>query len=188
MSTLLSAVPLVVLGSLQVWAFIDLVSASHTRESIPLGLLWAAGAVFLAVGDISRWRWTRWVGLPALVGAYLGLHAFVLGVQLLPALGFVTLLIVQVELRILADRFGPLFASTMTDVESRRIEGALVRTLVRLALASSLSIALPLAAANLSAAGFVPATTIPSAFLLAASLVAVVALLALFPTSERRTP
>jgi len=44
----------------------------------------------------------------------------------------------------------------------------------------------PILAADLAVAGIVPATTIPTAIVLAGALVAVVALLALMPSLSRR--
>lgn len=187
-TNVLEVVPLAILGVLEGWVLIDLVSVGDPRWGTALGFLWVVNVAFLAMSAIFRWRWARWIGLVALGSTYVAMHAFVLGVHLLPALGFVSLLIVQVELRILAERFAPLFASTITDPERRKIGGALTRALLRLAIASILSIVVPLLAANLSAAGFVPATTVPSAFLLAAALVAVVVLLALLPAMEQRFP
>jgi hypothetical protein len=182
---LLEAVPLGLLGLLEVWVVIDLVSVPDPRWGAALGILWVTNVVFLAGSTILRRRWARWIGLVALGSTYIAMHAFVLGVQLIPALGFVCLLIVQVELRILAERFSPLFASTITVPERHKIGGALARALLRLAIASILSVVVPLLAANLSAAGFVPVTTVPSAFLLSAALVAIVVLLALLPSIEQ---
>lgn len=184
-TNLLEAVSLVLLGVLEAWVVIDLVSVGDSRWGAALGILWVTNVVFLGMSAIFRTRWARWIGLVALGSAYIGMHAFVLGVQLIPALGFVSLLIVQVELRILAERFAPLFASTITDPERHKIGGALTRALLRLAIASILSVVVPLLAADLSAAGLVPVTTVPSAFLLSAALVAVVVLLALLPTLEQ---
>lgn len=186
-TNVLEVVPLVILGALEGWVLIDLVSVGDSRWRTALGFLWVVNVALLAMSAIFRWRWARWMGLVALGSTYVAMHALVLGVQSIPALGFVSLLIVQVELRILAERFAPLFASTITDRERHKIGGALTRAVLRLGIASILSIVVSLLAANLSAAGFVPATTVPSAFLLAAALVAVVVLLALLPSLEQRT-
>ena len=52
--------------------------------------------------------------------------------------------------------------------------------------AVTLSVVVPILAADLAVAGIVPATTIPTAIALAGALVAVVALLALMPSLSRR--
>jgi len=182
----LQAVPLALLVVLEVWVAIDLSSIGDRRWAVGLGLVWIASILLFALSAVFRWRLARWIGLVALGSAYVVMHAFVLGVQLLPALAFISLLIAQVELRILAERFAPLFAATITRAERRKIGGALLRAIVRLAIALVLSVVVPLLTANLSAAGLVPVTTIPTAFLLSAALVAVVVLLALLPAMEQR--
>src|SRR5439155_1101302 len=131
-------------------------------------------------------RWARWSGLLALGTTYVVSHAFVLGIQVLPALVFVSLLIAQVELRILAERFAPLFLTTITSAQQRQIQLALLRALVRLTIASILAVVIPLLAADLASAGVVPVTTIPTALLLSAALVAVVLILALLPSLESK--
>ncbi|MGI0148974.1 MAG: hypothetical protein ACREDF_05525, partial [Thermoplasmata archaeon] len=177
----LHAVPFALLGVLEAWVLIDLLSIGDRRWAAGLGLLWIANIALLAVSVAFRWRVARWAGYVGLGGAHVVMHAFILGIQLLPSLAFVSLLIAHVELRILAERFAPLFAATITRAERRKIGSALMRASLRLSIALVLSIVVPLLTANLSAAGFVPATTIPTAFLLAGALVAVVVLLALLP-------
>src|SRR5207247_372225 len=125
-------------------------------------------------------------GLLALGTTYVVSHAFVLGLQVLAALVFVSLLIAQVELRILAERFAPLFLTTITSAQQRQIQLALLRALVRLTIASILAVVIPLLAADLASAGVVPVTTIPTALLLSAALVAVVLILALLPSLESK--
>jgi len=184
----LQAVPLALLVVLEAWVVIDLLGVGDRRWAVGLGILWIANILLLALSAIFRWRLARWVGLVGLGSAYVVMHALVLGVQLVAALAFVSLLIAQVELRILAERFAPLFAATITPAERRKIGGALMRAVVRLAIALVFSIVVPLLTANLSATGLVPVTTIPTAFLLSAALVAVVVLLALLPAMEQRVP
>lgn len=183
----LQAVPLALLVVLEVWALIDLLSVGDRRWAVGMGLLWVANIALLAVSIVFHWRQARWIGLLALGCVYVATHAFVLGVSIGLALVFVSLLIVHVELRFLAERFTPLFAATITRVERRKIEGALLRAVVRLVIALVLAIVVSLLTANLSATGIVPVTTIPTAFLLAAALVAVIVLLALLPTWQQRT-
>ncbi len=58
--------------------------------------------------------------------------------------------------------------------------------MVRLTIASILAVVIPLLAADLATAGVVPVTTIPTALLLSAALVAVVLILALLPSLESK--
>lgn len=178
--------PVALLAVLQVWAVRDILSVDDRRWAVGVGLVWLANVLFFMMSAGLHWRQARWAGLICLGSAYVGVHAFVLGVPLLSALAFLVLVIAQVELRILADRFGPLFKATISPAERRRIAGALMRAVVRLAIALVLAIAVPLLAADLSAIGAVPLTTIPSALLLATALVAVIVLLALLPALEQR--
>lgn len=182
----LQAVPLGLLVVLEVWVAIDLLGVGDRRWAVGLGLVWIASILLFALSAVFRWRLARWVGLVGFGSTYVVMHALVLGVQLIPALAFISLLIAQVELRILAERFAPLFAATISRAERRKIGSALTRAVLRLAIALVLSIVVPLLTANLSAAGLVPVTTIPTAFLLSAALVAVVVLLALLPAMEQR--
>ena len=186
MKNALQPIPLALLVVLEIWTLTDLLSVDDRRWAFGFGLLWLANVILLGLSAGLRWRWARWAGLVCLGSAYVGVHGLVLGVPLLPALGFLALLIAQVEMRILADRFGPLFAATISRAERRKIAGALVRAVFRLAVALVLAIVVPILAADLSATGVVPLTTIPSAFLLAAALVAVIVVLALLPALEQR--
>src|SRR5947208_13870496 len=95
-------------------------------------------------------------------------------------------MIEQVEIRILAERFAPLFVATLSPAQRKQISGAFLRALFRLAVAAILSIGLPLLAADLATAGVFPVTTIPTALLLSAGIVAVVLMVDLLPTLERR--
>ncbi|MCI4371349.1 MAG: hypothetical protein L3J78_01730, partial [Thermoplasmata archaeon] len=105
--------------------------------------------------------------------------------SVVPALFFVVLLMVHVELRILADRFAPLYDSTMTAANRDRLRAALVDAVLRLAVAASHAVVEPMFAADLAATGVVSLTTLPSAMILAAALVAVVLLVAVLPGLER---
>jgi hypothetical protein len=180
------AVPLAFLATLEAWLLIDLLTLGDLRWIAAVGLLWFANLVMFALATSFRWLWARWVALILLGGSYVGIHAVALGVALVPALGFISLLIAHVELRILAERFAPLFFASVKPEERRRIGGTLFRAVLRVAIASVLSIVVPLLAADLAAVGVVPLTSIPTAFLLAAALVAVIVLLALLPAMEQR--
>lgn len=183
----LRVVPQILLAALEAWVVIDLLSVDHVRWAVGFGVVWIANLAFLLVAAVSRWPFARWAGLVALGSTYVGMHAFVLGVQLFAALVFVSLMIAYVELRILAERFAPLLAASLSRFERKRIRGTLTRAVIRLTIALILAIVVPLLASDLSAAGFVPVTSVPSALLLSAALIGVIALLALLPSLEART-
>jgi len=176
--------PLAVLALLESWVVWDLLAVPDRRWIAALSLPFVVNVAFLVLSRASHRRWARWIGLMALGTIYVVMHAFVLGIQLVPALLFVSVLIGQVELRILAERFAPLFLVTLTATQQRQIGSALLRALIRLTIASILAIVIPLLAADLATAGVVPVTTIPTALVLSAGLVAVVLIIALLPSLE----
>lgn len=181
----LRASPVAVLVVLELWLGLELVLVRDQHGAVPLFLGFSTNVAFL----LLAWRFhrpeARWTALVALGGTYVTAHAFILGVELLAALVFVVLLISHVELRILSERFVP-FLGAATAPAGTRLHGALARALARLGIALVLSLSLPLLAADLAVTGVVPVTSIPVAFLLAVGLVAVVLLLALVPSMERR--
>jgi hypothetical protein len=91
-----------------------------------------------------------------------------------------------VEVRILAERFAPLFLAPITVVQRQQFGRALLRALTRLTAALMVAVVVPLFAADLAIAGVVPLTTIPTALLLSAGLVAVVILIALLPSLDAK--
>ena len=182
----LRAAPVVTLAVLLGWAIWDVSAIGDGRWIVALSAILGIGAVALIVSFVFHWRGIRALGLVAIGAGYVGAHAFVLGVQLVPALIFLSVLISQVELRILAERFAPLYEAGLRPQERTRIHGALGRAVLRLVIAAVLCVVVPLLAADLAVAGIVPATTIPTAIALAGALVAVVALLALMPSLSRR--
>ena len=178
--------PVALLVTLEAWVAWDLASVHDPRWSVPLSLLFVANLVFFAMGRTARRRWARWTGLVALGGTYVVTHAFVLGVSLVAAIVFVSGLIAQLEVRILVERFAPVFTETLTRAQRKQIRTALLRAVIRLTIASILSVFLPLLAADLAIAGVFPVTTIPTALVLSAGLVTVVLLIAVLPTLEPR--
>ncbi len=184
--TALRAAPGVTLALLVGWATFDLASIGDSRWSAALFVVLAIGAAAVLFSVVLRWRGIRALGLSAIGASYVGAHALVLGVQLVPALVFLSVLISQVELRILSERFAPLYEAGLRPDERSRIDGALGRAILRLIIAAVLSVVVPIIAADLAVAGIVPATTIPTAIALAGALVTVVALLALMPSLSRR--
>src|SRR2546428_14188055 len=104
----------------------------------------------------------------------------------MPALVFLSVLISQVELRILAERFSPLYKAALRPDERTRIHGPLRRAIPRLMVAAVLSVVVPVLAADLALAGVVPATTTPTAIAPAAASAVAVALPSLVPSLARR--
>jgi len=182
----LRATPGVTLALLVGWATLDVYAIGEPRWSAALFTVLSIGVVAETLSVVLHWRGIRAIGLIAIGGGYVGAHALVLGVQLVPALVFLSLLISQVELRILGERFAPLYEAGLGPDERTRIHGALGRAVLRLIISAVLSVVVPILAADLAVAGIVPATTIPTAIALAGALVAVVALLALLPSLNRR--
>jgi hypothetical protein len=177
--------PVALLAILEAWLLADILVMGDPPVVFVI-VLWVLNLAFFSLSTVFHWRWARWLGLVVLGSTYVGIHAAVLGVPLVPALGFVSLLIAQVELRTLAERFTPLFLPSITSEERRRIGGALVRAILRVSIACVLSIVVPWLVAEVASTGIVPLTSIATAFLLSAALIAIVALLALLPALERR--
>jgi len=168
------------------WTVADLFAIEDVGSKTALVELLVVGVAVLIVAHALRRPALRPIGLTGVGAVYVASHTIVLGVQVLPALGFVVLLITHVELRILADRFARLYELALSAADRARIRGALGRAALRLATAAILAVVVPLIAANLAVAGVVPLTTIPSAILLAAGLVAIVVALAILPSLRGR--
>src|SRR5256885_14211524 len=182
----LRAAPVVTLALLVGWAVLDVSAIGDGRWAAALLAILGIGAAAVILSVVWRWRRIRPIGLLAIGATYVGAHAFVLGVQLVPALVFLSVLISQVELRILAERFAPLYETALRAEERSRIHGALGRATLRLTIAAILSLVVPIIAADLAVAGVVPATTIPTAIALAGALVAVVGPLEQMPSLRPR--
>jgi len=183
----LRAAPIAAVGMLVIWTAADLFAVSDGRSASLLFELLVAGAIVLVVAGVLRRTWLRPIGLTMVVAAYLLAHALFLGVQVLPALAFLVILIGHVELRILAERFARLYEVALTPQERSRIRRALGRAALRLCIAAVLAVVVPVIAANLAVAGVVTVTTIPSAILLAGALIFVIVLLAILPSLRQRT-
>ena len=183
----LRAAPTLTLAILALWTAADVLAIGAGRASLTLFALLIFGVAMVLVAATFRWTWIRPFGLAALVIVYGSAHAFFLGVQLVPAIVFLVILICHVELRVLETRFATVYEATLAPSDRARIRGALGRAVFRLSVAAILSVVVPLLAANLATAGVVQVTTIPSALLLSSGLVAVVLLLALLPALGRKT-
>jgi hypothetical protein len=177
----LSAAPAASLVGLFAWAALDVAAVRVPGWNATLaGLLGAAGVLSL-IGWLPRGRPVAWLGLVGLGAAYVGSRLVAHGLDVLPALAFVTLAIVHGELRTLAERFGLLYGREVSKEARGRIDEALARAVLRLVVAGLLAVLVPVFAADLALAGAIPATSIGSAVLLAGGLVVVAALLALLP-------
>ena len=171
---------------LAVWTFVEILRAPDPRWVGSLLSIFVFGLAVLGLATAFGWAWIRPFGLACIAASYFVVHAFVVGVSVGLDLAYLTLAIASVELRILAERFAPLYETRLDASERKRIRGALTHAVLRLLVASILAVFVPILAADLALAGIVPATTIPSAILLAAALVAVVVAIALLPIFERR--
>jgi len=183
----LRGAPQATLAILGTWAVLDVLGIRDGRWSLAFLIVVLGGLGFIVLSAAFQWGSIRPIGLVGLGGGYVIAHAFFLGLDVVPALIFLTLLIGHVELRILAERFAPIYEASLDATELSRVRGALGRAVLRLGIATVLAILVPIVAADLAVAAVVPATTIPTALLLAGALVAVVMVLALLPSLEGRT-
>ncbi len=182
----LRASPFVALAILVVWTGWDVLRVDLPGWDVTTSILWFLGMAGLLTSVTPWGTWPRRFGILLLGSAYFLAHLVSLGIDLLSAIAFLTLTVVAVELRVLASRFAPIFARSLSAGERSRIDAALLRSLLRLGLAAILAVLVPILAAELALSGALPATTIPTAFLLGAGLLAVVAFLALLPSYRGR--
>ncbi len=139
-----------------------------------------------AAGFSSGLRPLRSVGLVGIGVVYFVSQLLSFGIALEPSLAYVTLLVAYVELLQITERFVPLFERPHLPEARMRIRGALARAYLRLVVAAAVAFLISLLAADLSGAGTVPTTTIPTALFLAIGFLVVVWLLAVLPMLERR--
>jgi len=183
---ILWALPLVVLGVLAAWVLWETIHLGNLRALQASAILWSLAMIFLVFGLRYRGLTMRRAGLVLLGSLYFGLHVLFLPLDLIPALTFLTLLLAYLELRVLAERFAPIYARDLSPEARARIRGGLARAAARLSLAGAMAFLVPIFAEDLAVAGTVPVTTIPTALVLAGALVAVIVLLALLPVWQRR--
>ena len=182
----LSVLPVLVALALFAWALVDFLDIPSTalRQDFVVALLVALAATVLGVrieyGPLRRF------GLGLLVAAYLAVHLVLLPLDAASSIGFLTLALFAVELRLVADRFVPLYVGSLEAEDRERLGSALQRSLVRVVAVSGIAFLGSTLAADLALAGTLPVTTIPTALVLAAALVCVILLLALWPLLERR--
>jgi len=181
----LRVAPYVLVAILVAWTAWDVARVRTPRWDFSLSVFLLLAVVATVLGT-RRWGGPlRSIGLFLLGLTYFAAHVVALGVDVVPALIFLTLAIVQVEAVSLAERFGPIYARTMAPEARKRINSALARTIARLGVAAFLAVIVPVVAADLALAGLVPATSIATAVVFAAGLVGVIALLALLPAMNR---
>lgn len=186
--SVLRTAPLITIAALVVWVARDILAVSEPRVFQGLAAFLVFGAIAVLLATLPGWAWMQTSGLVALGVSYFGAHVIVVGLDVVPLVSFLTLLIVNAEIRVLAERFASLYARPLLEDQRRVLDVALVRAAFRLGFAASLAILIPLLAANLAVGGVIPARTIPTAVIFAAVLVVVIALVAILPTLERRSP
>lgn len=184
----LRASPLVLLAVLASWAAWDVSRVSDAPWNVILAIVLLLGLASSLAGLAAWGAWPRRVGCILIPAAYLGARTVALGIDLIPALAFTTLAVVQAELRVLADRFAPLYERSLGEDTRRAIDAAIVRQGLRLLLAFAIAILLPVLAADLALTGALRPTTIPSSLLLTGALIAVVSLLAILPAMRKTLP
>lgn len=183
---LLWSLPVAAVALLSAWAFLDFLGMPRTELAQEFTLVLLAGLAAIALGLRFPMRYLRRIGLVLVVASYFGAHVFVIPIDPAAALLYLTLALAAVELRILAERFAPIYAERLQPEDRRRVSEAFRRSALRIAAVTGLAFLGSDLAADLAFAGTLPATTITTALLLAAALIGIVVLLALWPMLERR--
>ncbi len=181
---LLEAAPVALVAVLAAWAFWDFLSIPRTLVEEGFAFVLLAGLAGLVLGYRFRIGPFRRGGL-ALVGlSYLGAHLFALPLDPAPAIGFLTLVIGVAELRILADRFGPVLRASLDEETRPLVHEAVARCVLRLGAASALGFLGATLTADVALSGSLPLRSIATALALSLALIAVVLLLAFWPAIE----
>ena len=183
----LGLVPSVLRGLLAAWALWDLLPVAEARAFTELVVVLVASVVAEALGSALQVPYLHLAALAGIGGVYVSAHLFILGIPVEQAFGFVTLLLVVVTLRQVLRRFDAVLALPLLPETRARVHGALARSLLRVTVAAAVAYLVAVLAADLSGAGTVPTTSIPTALFLAIGFLVVVLLLALLPFMERRT-
>lgn len=183
-ASLLEAAPVALVAVLSAWAFWDFLGIPRTLVEEGFALVLLMGLAGLVLGYRFRIGPFRRGGL-ALVGlSYLGAHLFALPLDPAPAIGFLTLVIVVAELRILGDRFGPVLRAGLDEETRPLVHEALARCVLRLGAASALGFLGATLTADVALSGSLPLRSIATALALSLALIAVVLLLAFWPAIE----
>jgi len=185
-AAVLWTLPVAAVLSLFAWAFVDFLGIPPVviGEAF-VGVLLSAFAATVLGLRFGR-AYLRRIGLGLLVLTYFGAHLSFLPIDASASLGFLTLALFAIELRIVADRFVPLYAGDLRGEDRERVGSALQRSLIRVVAVSGVAFLASSLAADLALAGTLPVTTIPTALVLAAALIGVILILALWPVLERR--
>ncbi len=180
----LEVAPVVLVAVLSAWAFWDFLAIPRTLIEEGFAAVLLAGLAGLLLGLRFRVPPVRRGGLVLVALSYLGAHLFALPLDPAPALALVTLVIDVVELRILAERFVPVFRTGLDDDSRALVNGALGRCILRVGAASALGFLGGALTADVALSGTLPLRTIPTALVLSLALIAVVLLLAFWPAVE----
>lgn len=175
-----------VVAGLAAWAFSDFLGIPVDALTRGFVIVLLAGLATLLLGLRFAVAVLRRLGLLLVALSYLGAHLFVLPLDPAAALGFLTLVLVAVELRILAERFVPVFRTNLGADIQDRVQQALARCVLRIAGAAAVAFMGSTLTADLALSGALPVRSIASALFLSMSLIAVVLLLAFWPSVERR--
>lgn len=185
-ATLLGAAPVALVALLTGWAFWDFLGIPETAPARAFIALLLVGLGALALGLRFEWAAVRRTGFALVAASYFGAHLFVLPLDPAAALAFATLVLAAVEVRILAERFAPIFASDLEAEDRDRLQEALAHALVRIVAASAIAFLGSFLTADLALSGTLPLRSIATALLLSMALIAVVLLLAFWPMVEWR--
>ncbi len=182
----LETAPVALVAGLAAWAFWDFLG-------IPVDVLTRGFVAVLLVGLAALLLGLRFavaalrrLGLLLVAVSYLGAHLFALPLDSAAALGFLTLVLVAVELRILAERFAPVFRADLGAEVRDRVRQAFARSVLRIAAAAAIGFMGSTLTADLALSGALPLRSIASALFLSMALIAVVLLLAFWPSVDRR--
>lgn len=186
MATALWTMPVVAVLVLFAWALVDFLGIPLAVVSEGFLAVLLSALAMTVLGLRFGYAPARRVGLGLLVLSYFGAHLSVLPIDATAAMGFLTLSLLAIELRIVADRFVPLYAGDLKDEDRERVGAALQRSFIRVVVVSAVAFLGATLAADLALAGTLPVTTIPTALFLAAGLIAVILILALWPQLQRQ--
>lgn len=183
-ASLLEAAPVALVVALAAWAFWDFLAIPRTLLVEGFAAVLLVGLAGLVLGYRFRIGPFRRGGL-ALIGlSYLGAHLFALPLDPAPAIGFLTLVIAVAELRILGDRFVPVLRADLDEETRPLVHEALARCVLRLGAASALGFLGATLTADVALSGSLPLRSIATALVLSLALIAVVLLLAFWPSIE----
>ncbi len=185
-ATTLWAAPVAAFGTLTVWTLVDFLRITDQTLASELILPLLVALIVIALGVRLTNLVLRRFGLLLLIATYFVAHALALPPDPAPLLGFMTLALVALELRLLAARFAPIYLLNLSAEDRARLDDALGRSMLRIVVVSAIAFLGSVLAADLALAGTLPVTSIPTALILAGALIAVVFLMALWPA--QRTP